>query len=112
MFSNEKNRSFNKNETESKVENCMHSFRKINHVLQFVWELQIMSDELEVAKEKREYFLEHLFCPRAILLTFLLYINQCIKYWINFQLLAFKIFESLTVSLNSLYRRRILWQLS
>ena len=36
-----KNIKFNKNEMESKMKNPTHSFREMDHVLQFVKELQI-----------------------------------------------------------------------
>ena len=38
-----KNIDFNKNETESKMENPTHSFKETNHVLQLIWESQIKS---------------------------------------------------------------------
>ena len=49
-----KNLNFNKNETESKMENPTHSFRETNLVLQLIQESQIKKlncDELELAKE-------------------------------------------------------------
>ena len=63
-----KNINFNKNETESKMENPTHSFRETNFVLQLIQESQIKSktDELELAKEKRGHFLYRLFCPKFV----------------------------------------------
>ena len=64
---------FNKNETESKIENPTHSFRETNIVLQ-------LSDELELAKEKRGHFLYRLFCPKGVFLRFAFYLNvECIE---------------------------------
>ena len=53
-----KNINFNKNETESKMENPRHSFRETNLVLQLIYEFQIKNktDELELAKEKQDIF--------------------------------------------------------
>ena len=53
-----KNINFNKNETESKMENPTHSFRETNLVLQLIYEFQIKNktDELELAKEKQDIF--------------------------------------------------------
>ena len=68
-----KNINFNKNETESKMENPTHSFRETNLVLQLISKLQIKSknDEFELAKEKRGYFLYRFSCT----VTFVFYLN-------------------------------------
>ena len=47
-----KNVNFNKNKTESKMQNPTHSFKKTNRLLQLIHKL----NELELAKEKREHF--------------------------------------------------------
>ena len=48
------------------MENSTHSFIETNLVLQFILESQIRNktNELELAKEKRRYFLYRLFCPK------------------------------------------------
>ena len=51
---------FNKNQTESKMENPKHSFRETKCVFQFISESKTKSKnyyELELAKEKRGHFL-------------------------------------------------------
>ena len=50
-----KNINFNKNETESKIENPTHIFRKTN---------------FELAKEKKVHVSQRLFCSKEIFLTF------------------------------------------
>ena len=61
-----KNINFNRNETESKMENPAHSFRGKKLVLQLIKESQIKSKtamSLELAKEKRgHFFLAFVFC--------------------------------------------------
>ena len=54
-----KNINFNKNETESKIENPTHSFREMKLVLSVIRESQIKgkTDELELLKGKRGHFL-------------------------------------------------------
>ena len=58
-FLSNKNTNFNKNETESKIENPTYSFRGVNLMLQVIQESPVKSktDELELAKETRMYFL-------------------------------------------------------
>ena len=78
-----KNINFNKNETESKMENPTHSFRETNLVLQLIEESQIKSKTLTSwsSWKKKGYFLYRLFCPKEILLTFVFYLNvECIEY--------------------------------
>ena len=51
---------FNKNQTESKMENPTHSFREINLVLQLIYESQIKSKTVmswSSRKEKGGHFL-------------------------------------------------------
>ena len=70
---------FDKNETESKMENSTHSFREKNLVLQLMQGSQIKGkkncDELELVKEKIGHFLYRLFCPKGIFLRFVFYSN-------------------------------------
>ena len=55
-----KNVSFNKNETESKIENPTHSFWETNLVLQLIWESQIKSKTvMSWSSRKRK---EGIFC--------------------------------------------------
>ena len=72
-----KNMNFNKNETESKLENPTHRSREINLVLQLVLKLQIKSTAMMSwsSQKKRVHFLQHLFCLKEIFLTFMLYLN-------------------------------------
>ena len=115
-----KNINFNKNETELKIENTTNGFRDTNLVLQLIYESQIKSKTAmswSSRKKKEGHFLYRLFCPKAIFLRFVFYINIYIVYWIHFQkidtftyqktllftllLLVFKIVESLfTISLS------------
>ena len=50
-----KNIDFNKNDTESKMENSTHSFRETRLVLLIIKESQVKSktDELQLAEEKK-----------------------------------------------------------
>ena len=72
-----KNINFNKNETESKMENPTHSFRETNFVLQLIQESQIKSktDELVGARErkKRAFFVPFILSEIRVL-------SQCIMY--------------------------------
>ena len=57
-----KNINFNKNETESKIENPTHSFREMKLVHSVIRESKVRqikgkTDELELAKGKRGHFL-------------------------------------------------------
>ena len=105
-----KNINFNKNETESKMENPTHSFRETNLVLQLIYEFQIKNktDELELAKEKQDIFYIVYFVRRNFFLTFVFYLKvHCIEYTFRIYILlhihkhyfihffVFKIFESL-----------------
>ena len=57
---------FNKNETESKMENPTHSFGETNLALQLIWESQIkVKLWLVWACKKRGHFLYCLFCQKG-----------------------------------------------
>ena len=73
-----KNINFNKNEMRSSMENCTHSCREMNLVLQLIYESQIniKTDELELMKEKRGHFSYCLFFPKDMCVTFVFYLNQ------------------------------------
>ena len=66
---------FNKNETESKMENATRSFRETcvsAHV-----KLQIKSKTVVnwSSRQKRGHFLYLLFCPKRLFLRFVFYLN-------------------------------------
>ena len=58
-----KNVSFNKNETGSKMENSTHSFREMNLVFQLTLESQI---KIVMSWSSQKNFLYRLFCPKDI----------------------------------------------
>ena len=72
-----KNISFDKNETESKMENPTHSFRETNILLRLIEESQIISKTLMSysSLKKRGHFLYVVFCPKEIFLTFVFYLH-------------------------------------
>ena len=81
-----KNINFNKNETESKMENPAHSFRETNLVLQFIWESQIKSKTVmswSSRKKKEDIFCTAYFVQRNFFSICVL--SKCIVYWIHFQ---------------------------
>ena len=63
-----KNKSFNRNEAESKMENPTHSFREMNHMLQLVKALRIqskiVSSWMDLTKEKEGIFCNVCFARR------------------------------------------------
>ena len=73
-----KNVNYNKNETESKMENPAHSFRETNHVLQ----LQLWW--VGTRERKKGHFLYRLFRPKRIFKICVL--SQCIVYWTDLQI--------------------------
>ena len=79
-----KNINFNKNETESKMESPIHSFRETKLVLQLIKESQIKSKTvmswMELAKEKRGHFLYRLFCPKGIIFKICVLLNTLSEY--------------------------------
>ena len=113
---------FNKNETESKMENPTHSFIEINHVLQLLWEMRIKSKTVMSWSSRRKK--ECIFCTvyfnRGIFLNICV-LSQFIVYGINFQniytftcqnallhtlsLLVFKIIESTQCILINIWQR-------
>ena len=69
MYFVERNINFNKNETESKMENSIHSFRETNLVFQLIWKSQIKSKAVmswSLRKKKKGHFLYRLFIPKGI----------------------------------------------
>ena len=59
-----KNINFNKNETESKMENLLHSFRETNLLLHLIQESQIKSKTfISFLNFDKHFFLYRLFCP-------------------------------------------------
>ena len=52
-----KNINFNKNETETKIEKPTKSFRETNFQLMSGSQIKSKTDELDLAKEKKEHFL-------------------------------------------------------
>ena len=116
----EQNIDFNKNETESKLENLTPSFRETNLVLQLIQESKIKSKTVvswSLQKEKG-HFLNRLFCPKEKFSTFMFYLNvKCIEYtfriyilfhikkhyFIHSSCLFLKSSKSFSVSLSILY---------
>ena len=81
-----KNINFNKNETESKMENPTQSFRETNLVLQVIQELQMKSKTVmswSSQKKKRGIFCTVYFSEQIFFEICVLY--QCIVCWIHFQ---------------------------
>ena len=75
-----KNINFNKNKSESKMENATHSFREINLVFQLIWKSQIKSKTVMSwgsRKNRRAFFALpiRLFCQKKMFLTFVFYFN-------------------------------------
>ena len=73
-----KNINFNKNETETKMENPTHSFRETKLVPQLLEEWHIKSKTVmswSSQKKKRGHLLYLLFCPKEIFLTLEFYLN-------------------------------------
>ena len=80
-----KNINFNKNKSESKMENATHSFREINLVFQLIWKSQIKSKTVMSwgsRKNRRAFFALpiRLFCQKKMFLTFVFYFNIYIIY--------------------------------
>ena len=114
-----KNINFNKNQTESKMENPTNSFRKTSLVLQLMQESPIKSKTVmswSSRKRKRGLFLYRLFCPKAVFLRFVFHLNvQCVEhnfrryillhikkhYFIHFCRLFLKSSKTFSVSLSS-----------
>ena len=74
-----KNINFDKNETESKMENAPHSFRVTNFVFQLIKESQIKSKTVmswSSRKKKEGIFCTVYFVQRKFFLTFVLYLNM------------------------------------
>ena len=106
-----KNINFNKNETESKIENPTSSFKVTN-----LRKLKVKLWWVGACKRKMRAFLYRLFCPNEIFFNICV-LSQCIVYWIHFQnintftyqktllqtlsLLVFKIVESLQCILKA-----------
>ena len=76
-----KNINFNKNETESKMENPAHRFRETNLVLQFILESQIKSKTVSWSSRKKN---ESIFCTvyfvRRNFFINICILSQCIVY--------------------------------
>ena len=92
-----KNINFNKNETESKMENSTHSFRETNLVLQPLYEAKIKSKNMmswSSPKKKGNIFCTIYFVWRKFFNICLL--SQCRAYWIHFQNIHFYISKSIT----------------
>ena len=73
-----KNINFNKNETESKIENPTHNFKETNLVLQFIQEWEIKSKTVmswTSQKKKAGIFYTVYFFQRKFFLTFVFYLN-------------------------------------
>ena len=75
-----KNINFNKNKSESKMENATHSFREINVVFQLIWKSQIKSTTVMSwgsRKNRRAFFAPpiRLFCQKKMFLKFVFYFN-------------------------------------
>ena len=69
---------FNKNETESKMENATHSFRETNLLLQLIQKSQIKSETVmswSSRKKKWKHFLYRLFCPTQTLFQHLCFFS-------------------------------------
>ena len=76
-----KNINFDKNETESKMENPRHTFREMNIVFQLVSESWIKSKAVmswSSRNEKEFIFLWRLFCPKEIFLNICIYLNYSV----------------------------------
>ena len=81
-----KNINFNKNETESKMENPTHSFRDTKLVLQLIQESQIKSKSImswSSRRKKEGIFCDVYFAQREFFKNCVL--SQYIVYWIHFQ---------------------------
>ena len=79
-----KNINFNKNETESKMENHTHSFREMNLVFQLQRILKVKLWWLGTPKRiKKVFFVPSILSEGIFLNIFVL--SQCIVYWIYFQ---------------------------
>ena len=76
---------FDKNETESKMENSTYAFWEKKLIVQLIWESRIKNktNELELAKEKRGHFYERSFCPKVFFFSVCI-LSPCIEYWMNF----------------------------
>ena len=77
---------FHKNETETKIENSTHSFRKMNLVHQLIQELQIKSKTVMSwsLREKKEC----IFCNACFVrgnFFNICVLSHCIAYWIKFR---------------------------
>ena len=72
-----KNINFNKNETESKMENPTQAFREMNLVLQLKKESQIKSKTMMSwsSRKKREGIFCTVFFPKGIFLTLVFYLH-------------------------------------
>ena len=107
-----KNINFNKNETESKMENSTHSFRETNLLLQLIEELQIKSKTVMSWiswKKKEGIFCTVYFVRRIFFLTFVFYtLSEHTYFYISKNitsytfLLVFKIIESLQCILKAI----------
>ena len=79
-----KNMNFNKNETESKLENPTHRSREINLVLQLVLKLQIKSTTMmSWSSQKSTFFATFILSEGNFFNIYV--ISQCIVYWVYFQ---------------------------
>ena len=90
-----KNKNFNKNEMESKMENPTYSFRETILVLQLTQKSQLKSKTvMSWSSQKKGYFLYNLFCLNELFLTFVIYLNaQCTQY--TFRILFTYLFMNL-----------------
>ena len=82
-----KNINFNKNKTNSKVENLTQSFRETNLVVQLIYESQIKSKTVmswSSRKKKEDIFCTVYFLRRKYFYNICI-LSQCIVYLIHFQ---------------------------
>ena len=102
---------FDKNETESKMENLTHSFTETKLVLQLIEKSQIKSKTVvswSLRKKKARIFCTVYFVRRKFFLTFVFYLNVSNLQTFTYQktlvhkllLLVFKVIESLPSVLN------------
>ena len=81
-----KNINFNKNKTESKMQNPTHQFKETNLVLQLIEESQIKSETVmswSSWKKKEGIFVQFILSKRKFFSICVL--SQFIVYWIHFQ---------------------------
>ena len=77
---------FNKNRTESKMENLTHTFRETNLVFHLIQESQIKSKTVMswISRKKKESIFCIVYFVRREFFN-ISFLSQCLVYWIHFQ---------------------------